>query len=247
MLLIAFIGAGLVDMDFSLGALIVPYLLFCGLSLGISSLALMCLDGKSAHGTPQKADLNSVLLPLAWLAIGMILGKLLPLPDASDTLLLLLLFLVGLDLGYQRIDLVRTLFNYRALVASFAFMISVLLSGILAAKILGWHWRLGASMVAGFGWYSLSGAMIGKAYGGAMGALALAVDLTREMVALLFVGVMMKKSQMAAVALGGATSLDVALPSIIKAGGKDAGALAISFGLWVNIGAPVTLGLLLSI
>ena len=97
----------------------------------------------------------------------------------------------------------------------------------------------GLAMSSGYGWYSLSGIVITSAYGAQWGSVALLNDLLRELFALLFIPMIMRRFPSAAVGIGGATSLDFTLPVIQQSGGLAAVPVAISFGFIVNVVSPI--------
>lgn len=95
------------------------------------------------------------------------------------------------------------------------------------------------ALASSFGWYSLSGTMMTDAYGAMWGSVALINDLTREILALLFIPAVMRHSSSAAIGLGGVTSLDFTLPTLQKAGGSAIVPTIISFGFITNVLSPV--------
>lgn len=95
------------------------------------------------------------------------------------------------------------------------------------------------ALASSFGWYSLSGTMMTDAYGAMWGSVALINDLTREILALLFIPAVMRHSSSAAIGLGGVTSLDFTLPTLQKAGGSEIVPMVISFGFITNVLSPV--------
>ena len=97
----------------------------------------------------------------------------------------------------------------------------------------------GLALASGYGWYSLSGTIMTDAYGAVWGSVAPLNDLAREVIALIFIPWVMRYSTSVAVSLGGVTSLDFTLPTILQAGGTQIGPIAISFGFIVNIVSPV--------
>lgn len=77
-----------------------------------------------------------------------------------------------------------------------------------------------------------------SAYGAQWGSVALLNDLLRELFALIFIPMLMRRFPSAAVGVGGATSLDFTLPVIQQAGGLAVVPVAISFGFIVNVLSP---------
>ncbi len=177
--------------------------------------------------------------------LGILLGlwlpeSILPSERAATAALMLLVFVVGLQLRGNGIPLKTVLLNTRGMQICIVFVFSSLLAGMLfAACFNDVSWSKGLALSSGYGWYSLSGIMMTKAYGADWGSVALFNDLLREFFALTFVPVLMRRSSAAAVGIGGATSLDFTLPLIRRSGGLAAVTVAISFGFITNLLAPL--------
>lgn len=163
----------------------------------------------------------------------------LPPEGAGTYCLMLLVLLVGIQLRGSGIALRRVLLNRRGVQASVLVVLSSLAGGLLFAALMpGVSWSKGLALASAFGWYSLSGIVMTEAYGPVWGSIALLNDLAREFFALAFIPVLMRRHPSAAVGVGGATSLDFALPVIQSSGGLQAVPLAISFGFIINVAAP---------
>ena len=178
-------------------------------------------------------------------ALGVAIGKLLPPallpPDFAATgTLMLLIFVVGMQLRGAGIALRQVLLNRRGWQTALVFMLSCAVSGCLFAWMQPEiSLAQGLAMSSGYGWYSLSGIVITSAYGAQWGSVALLNDLLRELFALLFIPMIMRRFPSAAVGIGGATSLDFTLPVIQQSGGLAAVPVAISFGFIVNVVSPI--------
>lgn len=222
------------------------------LTIGLGSLALMVFDAvfksttpiHTTHQTPH-ASLTGSFLQISCLAIGFALAHILPNtlhpPSQLITLLLMcLLFFVGISLKGSNISLKQVLLNKRGLQISMIFTLSTLLGGAIFALLFEEvSIYQGLALASGFGWYSLSGTIMTDAYGAVWGSVALINDLGREVLALLFIPWVMKRSASAAIGLGGVTSLDFTLPTLTQAGGTHIVPLIISFGFITNIISPI--------
>lgn len=160
----------------------------------------------------------------------------------STTSLVVLIFVVGMMLGNSPdVSMKSILLNREGLTLSVIFTLSSLAGGVL----LWWLWdynlvkMLGIS--SGMGWYSLSSVIIARAWGPIDGSIALFVDLSRELAALVLVPVLMRRFPATAITQPGATSLDCSLPIIQKAGGIAVVPLTLSFGFLVNLYVPLLL------
>ena len=91
-------------------------------------------------------------------------------------------------------------------------------------------------------------AVIAEARGEAMGALALMANISREVITLVFAGLMVRAfGPMAPVASAGATAMDVSLGIITIHGGREAGLVALASGFAVSLATPVFVGFFLSL
>ena len=214
-------------------------LLLMFLTIGFGLIGLMLYDKCQPWQRQFNHKSNIQILGIAGTAmqvgsvfVGMSLGHLIPeslLPpkDSVRYVLMLLLLLVGLSLKGSGIGLKTVLLNRRGMAIVFAWLMPEV------------SLYQGLALASGFGWYSLSAGVIGDAYGAVWGSVALFNDLGREFFALMFIPLLMTHSPSAAIGSGGATSLDFTLPIIHQSGGKEAAALAVSFGFIINLLSPI--------
>ncbi|EQC98143.1 hypothetical protein NM96037_1577 [Neisseria meningitidis 96037] len=236
------LGSRLDDM-----ALTVLWLFVC--TVGTNLLALAVL-GKlfpwriKGKGKGVSVGVSGSVGQLGCVLLGFASGKLMrdiwmPSESAGMYCLMLLVFLIGVQLKSSGLSLRQVLVNRRGIRLSVWFMLSSLSGGLLfAASADGVSWTKGLAMASGFGWYSLSGLVMTESYGAVWGSIMLLNDLARELFALAFIPLLMKRFPDAAVGVGGATSMDFTLPVIQGAGGLEVVPVAVSFGVVVNIAAP---------
>lgn len=158
---------------------------------------------------------------------------------SSTFVLVVMIFCVGIQLRNSGIPLRQAFLNRRGLWTSIVFILSSLVGGVIAAYLLGLPLLNTLALASGFGWYSLSGPIMTDNYGAIWGSVALLNDLIREIIALIFIPVMMRFSSSSAIGLGGVTSLDFTLPTILSAGGTHIMPTVISFGFITNVVSPV--------
>lgn len=168
-----------------------------------------------------------------------------------DTLVLaslcLLLFGVGLELGGDR----RLLPSIRSLgPVVFVVPVSAALGSILGAAFVGYGAGIpiheSAAIGAGFGWYSLSAVIIAQVYAVEVGALAFLSNVIRELVALAIIPwIAVRFGYLAAVAPGGATSMDVTLPVIARSTDSRTTLVAFITGVLLSLAVPVLVPLLI--
>lgn len=254
-LIVIGIELGLVDdLVQKVGDIIKYLVVLITLTIGFGAISLVFFDKftqknqLSKHTLPNqkpKISLRGSLAQLICLAIGFMAAKFLPAgfipPEKTTTILLMvLLFLVGVSLKGSGIGLKQALVNKTGLQVSVIFIFCTTLSGIIFASIFHEVTLMqGLALASGYGWYSLSGTIMTDAYGAVWGSVALLNDLAREVIALIFIPWVMHYSTSVAVSLGGVTSLDFTLPTILQAGGTQIMPIAISFGFIVNIVSPV--------
>ena len=219
--------------------------------IGMNLLVLMVFDRKwpwqndlKGSGRKARISIRGSMQQIACVLLGFVLGRALkeswlPPESANTYALMLLVLLVGVQLGSSGITLRKVLINRRGVETFVLITVSGLIGGALFALLMpGVKLTQGLALASGFGWYSLSGIVMTGAYGPIWGSVALVNDLAREFFALMFIPLLMRRHPSAAVGVGGATSLDFTLPVIQNSGGLAVVPLAISYGFVINVAAP---------
>ena len=219
--------------------------------IGMNLLVLMVFDRKwpwqndlKGSGRKARISIRGSVQQIACVLLGFVLGRALkeswlPPESANTYALMLLVLLVGVQLGSSGITLRKVLINRRGVETFVLITVSGLIGGALFALLMpGVKLTQGLALASGFGWYSLSGIVMTGAYGPIWGSVALVNDLAREFFALMFIPLLMRRHPSAAVGVGGATSLDFTLPVIQNSGGLVVVPLAISYGFVINVAAP---------
>lgn len=234
------------QMQTMLGAVLLLFVCVIGANL----LVLMAFDRRfpwQAERTEKRASVSwsGSMRQLAYVAAGFGLGRLLsavwlPSENLGTYFLMLLILLVGVQLGSNGVKLRQVLVNRRGVQTALLFMVSALMGGLVFAWLMpDVSMSKGLALSSGFGWYSLSAIVMTEAYGPVWGSVALLNDLGREFFALVFIPLLMRRHPSAAVGVGGATSLDFTLPIIQSSGGLQVVPIAISFGFIVNVLSPI--------
>jgi len=161
----------------------------------------------------------------------------------SETALIILLFLVGLQLRNNGINLRQVIMNRNGVIISLVVAISALLGGALAAFVVDLPIHAGMAIASGYGWYSLSGSMLTKALGSVLGSVAFFNDLIRELLAIILIPVLIKKNPTMALGICGATSMDFTLPVLQRSGGVAIVPVAIVHGFILSLLAPIFMAL----
>ena len=122
------------------------------------------------------------------------------------------------------------------------FPLLVALGSLIAGLVSGllMHISLGGAMAvsSGYGWYTLSGPMMGQLMGPKWGTLGFTANFFRELITIATIPLMVKLDRLAPVASGGGTTMDTTLGVIVRYCGKDTLILAFSNGLILSIIAP---------
>ncbi|MGC8120349.1 lysine exporter LysO family protein [Marinobacter sp. VGCF2001] len=202
---------------------------------------------RPGYGRLFLAGLKPLLAVLAGALVGYFLLPSLPMVDDMATwALMFLLFLIGLQLRNAGLSLRRLLLNRQGLGIALALVVSSLLAGGLLIPILGVPWHQALALASGFGWYSLSGIVIGDALGPAWGGVAFLNDVLREILALALIPLVIHARPAMAIGYGGATSMDFTLPVIRSSGGLSCVPVAIASGFLLSFLSPVLMGVFLS-
>lgn len=225
-------------------------------TFGVNFLFLAALDlslprPKMSVAREQSSRIKMIFESLqvcCSLLLGFVIG-LIPLPIwqtttlLSELILILLLFLIGIQLRSSHITLRQILFNKIGLLTTFIVIISALLGGALAAYLLNLPIRMGLAMSSGFGWYSLSGILMTDAHGPIIGSASFLNDILRELMAIMLIPSLMKRLRLTALGLCGATSMDFTLPMLQKEGGMAIVPPAIVQGFLLTLVMPVLMTL----
>ncbi|MCH4273025.1 lysine exporter LysO family protein [Kerstersia gyiorum] len=158
-----------------------------------------------------------------------------PLPS-SWTLLLVLIVLVGIDLG--QVDLKGRLWSFKAFAIPLLVVLGSLLGACAAAWATGENLQVALALASGFGWFSLSSVMIGEALGQNYGTIALMTDLLRELLAIVILYMAGMHYPLPAVGSAGATALDTTLPIVKQTCAPDIVPLALVSGFILTVLAP---------
>lgn len=174
-----------------------------------------------------------------------------PLVPLAETLatwaLYALLGLIGCQLRNSGLGLRQILLNRLGLATAVTLFLSSMLAGLVAAPTLDLPWNQGMALAAGFGWYSLSGILIGDQLGPVLGGAAFFNDLARELLAFLLIPLFIRRAMPLAIGYSGATAMDVTLPVIQQYGGIACVPLAIVSGFLLSLLSPPLILLLLSL
>lgn len=159
-----------------------------------------------------------------------------------DAFLILLLFVMGLSFGLDK-DAVATLrkTGVRLLIIPTATALGSILAGLIGGLILGVNPVASMAISAGYGWYTLTGPLIGELFGPYWGALGFATNFFRELITILITPLAIRLDKYAPVASGGATTMDTTLPIIVRYCGTGMLTTSFSSGFILTLTAPFTI------
>lgn len=186
---------------------------------------------------------------LIYLVLGITLGCILKihLPHLSliiNGVLIVVLFVIGFQLRMQNIALKTILANRVGLTVVCLIVFSSLVAGLIAGKILNLPIATSLSLVSGFGWYTLSGILVGNLINQQMGAAAFFIDFLREILAIILIPLLGKHYPVPLVGYSGATAMDFTLPIIkVNLEHKSVIPIAITSGMLLSVLTPILIPL----
>ena len=159
--------------------------------------------------------------------------------EASEYTLIFLLFLIGIQLRNNGMTLKQIVLNRRGMMVAVIVVASSMVAGVINAFILDLPLKTGLAMASGFGWYSLSGILLTESFGPVIGSAAFFNDLARELLAIMLIPGLVRRSRSTALGLCGATSMDFTLPVLQRSGGLEMVPAAIVHGFILSLLVPV--------
>ncbi len=185
-------------------------------------------------------SLKLVLVVAGGLLVGLLLNfDLSWVSQASEIILLLLLFFIGIQLRNSGMTLKQIVLNKKGATIALVMIVTSFCGGVIAALLLDLPINHGLAMASGFGWYSLAGILIGDSLGGVLGGAALLNELLREMLALVLIPLLIQRYPNTATGYAGATAMDFTLPVIQSSGGIRCVPVAIVSGFILSLLVPV--------
>jgi uncharacterized membrane protein YbjE (DUF340 family) len=219
--------------------------------ISICNLAILPIMDKlfplNSEGNKNTLPLFKMILESAKLLLAVAAGLLFGLisgidlswvEEASELILLILLFLIGIQLRNSGLSLRQILLNKHGIIIALVILTTSLIGGLIAALILDIPLQHGLAMASGFGWYSLAGILMGDALGPVYGGAAFLNELMRELVALLLIPTLIHRYPVTSIGYAGATAMDFTLPVIQNCGGIRCVPIAIVSGFILSLLVP---------
>ncbi len=252
--ILACMGLSLANLDNLAGNLNQIFFITLVFFLYISLANLVCLL-LIDHLFKIKTKLRKNTIPLAKMMLesaklilvvfaGFLAGLLLPfsfdgVDKISEVVLFALLFFIGIQLGNSGISLKQVLLNKKGIIIAGTVLISSLIGGLISAWVLNIPYQYGLAMASGFGWYSLSGILMGDALGPVYGGASFLIELSRELVAIVVIPLFIARYPLSVIGYAGATALDFTLPIIQTSGGVKFVPIAIVSGFILSFLVPI--------
>ena len=232
--------AFMIAMATSLGAFICCYVVFKGIGYQPS-------QGKVSLQLVMSSLINISYAFIA-LAFGYFVAELFNYFDATLhvstwNLLLIFMFLIGLDLAYSPLD--RSWLNWKILLVPTACIVGSIL-GALVVSLFIKNIKLNDLIMLsqGYGFYSMTGIVITELKNSHLGSIALMNDLFREIFAIVFMYLVGWRYPRSAISSAGATAMDVTLPMVKQACGNDFIPHAMVSGFVLSVLAPIAVSVL---
>lgn len=196
--------------------------------------------------------LNNIAKAFLALGLGILLGILvtqsnLQIAFNSWYLLLIFIFLIGIELAFTQFD--RSWLSWKVLLVPAAAFVGSCLAAIVNYLILSNHFNLNEIMALaqGYGWYSMSGILFTELHSARLGGIALLTDLFREIFAILLMYFLGWRFPRSAISSAGATSMDVTLAMVKQSCGTHYVPHAMMSGLILSLLAPLLISLFLNL
>lgn len=185
------------------------------------------------------------IIILSALAIGIVAGALGIAPammeSSLDTLIMamlcLLLFVIGLDMSQNRsVAAQAKKLGWKMLLLPIFIAAGSILGALFISFFIGMDPRHAMAIGAGFGWYSLSGVMLTGLVGAQVGTMALLSNVFREMLSIIIMPIVVRLfGRLAAIAPGGATTMDTTLPVVVRYAGSEMSVISFVSGFTLSM------------
>lgn len=159
----------------------------------------------------------------------------------SDSVLYVLMFLVGISVGLNKGLLGRMkAYGWKIFVVPFGIVVGSMIGGGLCFFLCGATLGESVAIGSGLGWYSLTGVMITELSGARLGSIAFLSNLLREIFSFFSIPLLAKYTNYpTCIAPAGATSEDTTLPMMIRYTNEETVVLSVLNGIICSALVPV--------
>ncbi len=161
-------------------------------------------------------------------------------------LLYVLLFFVGMQMVQRKVNFKAVFSNKRLILLPLYTIVGTYLGAFFVPLLLPYTVGEAMGMLSGFGWYSLSGIMIGELGYPILGSISFLSNLLRESFSFFLIplfGRLGRRYYPAAVCCGGATTMDVTLVLLSGHFGIQTMVASIFHGVVMSLSAPLLIPL----
>lgn len=213
------------------------------------------LGYQPSHGKVSMSLVSKSLINISYAFIALLFGYALSesatnfgytLQISTWHLLLVFMFLIGLDLAYSPLD--RSWLNWKILLVPLGCIVGSLLGALLTSSLIQDISLKDLIMLSqGYGFYSMTGIVVTELKNTHLGSIALMNDLFREILAIVFMYIIGWRYPRSAISSAGATAMDVTLPMVKQACGNDFIPHAMVSGFILSVLAPILVSVLAAI
>ncbi|WP_192484032.1 MULTISPECIES: lysine exporter LysO family protein [Cysteiniphilum] len=197
--------------------------------------------------SPLKPILTSCKY-LLYLVIGTLVGLFINKPLIHigliiDGILILILFIIGIQMRREGHSLTQILKNKTGIMIAIILMISSLAVGAILGLFFNIPLAHALMLTSGFGWYSLASILNAQLIDAHFGTMTFFIDFSREIIAIIVIPMLAKRIPTELVSYSGATAMDFSLPVIKDHIGIQAVPVAISSGFVLTLATPILIPL----
>lgn len=187
-------------------------------------------------------------IALVCMVVGVVCGLFFFSPEANaamDTIasaaLKVLIFTVGIDIGCHKEVFAKIKgYGVKLLLIPLGVVAGTLAGGLLVGALFGLRVGESGAIAAGLGWYSISAVLLKEIGGAQLGTAAFLTNIFREVLTVFSIPLVVKLcGPIAAVAPGGATSMDTTLPIVAKYTDEETAVISVVSGVVTTALVPV--------
>ena len=216
--------------------------------------SILCGFHKNCKQCKSNLQLNSLLTSMPYL-LCVILGIILGIYARVEIiifyahflvslLLIIILFTIGWQLREQKIPLKDIILNKIGLVIAFLAILSSIISAALSSLMLALNLKITLILSFGFGWYTLSGILVGKILGNNYGSISFFIEFAREIIAIILIPPFSRLNSFIPIGYSGSNAVDFTLPILKKNLESRFIPAAITSGLILNLLVPIIIPLI---
>ena len=155
-------------------------------------------------------------------------------------LLYVLLFLIGMQMVQNKVNVLPLFRSPLLLLVPLTTVVGTYLGALAIPLFTDYQLHEAFALASGFGWYTLSGVLLGDLGAPELGAVSFLSNLFRESAALVLIPVLgaTTGAVYSGITIAGATSMDVTLPVLKKSFGDEVVPLAMVHGCVISLLAP---------